>query len=54
MAPAPPRGHAVQDHGHKARQIGAGDPHVQRHLQTRERAKSCRWQCACRLYTFAY
>ena len=32
MATAPHRGHAAKDQGHKARQIGEGDEHVQRHF----------------------
>jgi len=32
MATAPHHGHAAKDHGHKARQVGEGDQHVQRHL----------------------
>jgi hypothetical protein len=52
MAPTPHRGHAAKDQGHKARQIGEGDQHVQSPLQRREREKSCRWTFSCRLYTF--
>ena len=40
MAPAPYGGHAAKDQGHKAREIGEGDQHVQSPLQRRERAKS--------------
>ena len=54
MATAPHRGHAAKDHGHKARQIGEGDQHVQSPLQRREREKSCRWKFSCRLYTFCH
>src|SRR5439155_19112761 len=53
MAPTPHRGHATKDHGHKARQIGEGDQHVQSPRQRRERDKSYRWTCSCRLYTFS-
>ena len=36
MATAPHRGHAAKDQGHKARQIGEGDQHVQSPLQRRK------------------
>ncbi len=42
MTTAPHRGHAAKDHGHKARQIGEGDQHVQSPLQRREGEKSYR------------
>jgi hypothetical protein len=53
-APAPHRGHAAKDHGHKARQRGAGDQQGQSPLQRRERENSYRWKCSCRLYTFCH
>src|SRR5437899_8443250 len=54
MATAPHRGHAAKYHGHKAREIGEGDEHVQSPLQRRQREKSGRWKFSYRLYTFSH
>src|SRR5262249_24221697 len=53
MAAAPHRGHAAKDHGHKARQIGEGDQHVQTPLQRREGENSQRWHAASPLHLSA-
>jgi hypothetical protein len=53
-ATAPHRGHAAQDQGHKARQRGEGDQHMQSPLQRRKRENSCRGMFSCRLYTFSH
>jgi len=47
MTPAPHRGHAAKDQGHKARQISEDDQHMQSHLYRKGREKSCRWKFGC-------